>query len=95
MLRAAAPTPRYCLPRRLRVDPCGNPADLEAATPSDCPQRDTTCSVLDSEPCRVEIANASQASVQLIWYSYEGAGARPPDRRISGLVTVLPLAPTH
>ena len=66
--------------RRLRVDPCGKLTDLEAATPSERPERAMLCSVLDSEPCRIEIANASPASVQLVWFSYDGAGAQPSER---------------
>ena len=39
------------------------------------PRPHDICSVLNNEPCRVQIANASQASLQLLWYSYKGAGA--------------------
>ena len=80
--------PMWLLLRRLRVDPCGKVTDLEAATPADRPERDMLCSVLDSEPCRMEIANASHASVQLVWFSYEGASAQPSGRTCYRFSTV-------
>ena len=65
----------YHLLCRSRVDPFGDPTDLEAATRSETPEHAMLCSELDSEPCRIDIANDSHAGVQLMWYSYEGAGA--------------------
>ncbi|KAK9828400.1 hypothetical protein WJX81_004163 [Elliptochloris bilobata] len=54
---------------RVRVDL----ADLEVGTPSQRPARPSFCSLLDSEACHVDITNAAPTSVQLLWYSYEGA----------------------